>query len=380
MAVDFRAKAAKKADSGKKRITVGAAAEKTPKLVQAKSAIPDEERLLILPPSRFFVNEQVRRDIDQAEIAERAASFRSQGQLTPITVHPADENGNHLIIMGECRWRAAQQIPNFKLKAVIDPEAGQWDELKRIEVQITENDQRSPLTIMDMAVAISRLAEKKTHEEIATELGWVSKATSKPNVTKVNRYLSVLGLPEEGQALVKEKVVGDLQTLECLRKIHKVNPAKFSVLCDLAREDGLSRQRAEQEFKQCKSNAASQAAGPDNQAGRSGSETKQVAGEEGEGSASPASSSDLQGSAGKHQAGSDSETGNGTGSKAGPRNAETQRKKEGAKIQVEVSNRGPAYLCLLESPQSDGFAWVIMEDGERLHVEVSDLQITKVVC
>jgi len=53
-----------------------------------------------------------------------------------------------------------------------------------------------------------------------------------------------------------------LITLELLRKIYDVNPHKFSVLCDLAREgEGLSRKRAEQEYKQCKTNEIQEPSG-----------------------------------------------------------------------------------------------------------------------
>lgn len=215
--------------------------------------------LLILPPNSFYVDEQVRKSIDPHEIEQRAASMRSNGQIQAIVVYPADRSGKnkgkYKIDKGECRWRAAQLIEGFKLKAIIDPEALKRNNRKRIVGQIVENDQRADLQPLEIAQALEALLrDGMTQEEVAKELGWITRS-KKPNINKVSRILSIMKLPEEGKRLISDGVVTDLITLEFLRKVYEVNPNKFSVLCDLAREDnGLSRKRAEQEFKQCKTN------------------------------------------------------------------------------------------------------------------------------
>lgn len=221
--------------------------------------IPDNRILVVLPPSRFYVDEQVRKKIDPHEIEQRAASMRQNGQLQAIVVYPADTDGQnkgkHKIDKGECRWRAAQLINGFELKAIVDSEAPKRNNRKRIVGQIVENDQRADLRPLEMSLALDELlSDGMTQEEVATELGWITRS-KKPNINKVSRILSILKLPDEGQKLAEENIVTDLITLEYLRKIYEVNPNKFTVLCDLAREDeGLSRKRAEQEYKQCKAN------------------------------------------------------------------------------------------------------------------------------
>lgn len=228
--------------------------------------IPDDRILVVLPPSRFYVDEQVRKKIDPHEIELRAASMRANGQFQPIVVYPADtegkNKGKHKIDKGECRWRASQLIDGFELKAVVDPEAPKRSKRKRIIGQFGENDQRSPLTPLEKAIALEELlSDGMTQEEVATELGWITRS-KKPNINKVSRTLSILKMPEEGQKLAEDRIVDDLITLEFLRKIYEVNPNKFSVLCDLAREDeGLSRKRAEQEYKQCKANENQESSG-----------------------------------------------------------------------------------------------------------------------
>lgn len=228
--------------------------------------IPDDRILVVLPPSRFYVDEQVRKKIDPHEIEQRAASMRTNGQLQAIVVYPADtegkNKGKHKIDKGECRWRAAQLIDGFELKAIVDPEAPKRNKRKRIVGQIVENDQRADLRPLEMALALDELlSDGMTQEEVAIELGWITRS-KKPNINKVSRILSILKLPEEGQKLAEDHIVTDLITLEFLRKIYEVNPNKFSVLCDLAREDeGLSRKRAEQEYKQCKANENQESSG-----------------------------------------------------------------------------------------------------------------------
>ncbi|MEW8389529.1 MAG: ParB/RepB/Spo0J family partition protein [Candidatus Thiodiazotropha sp.] len=228
--------------------------------------IPDDGILVVLPPSCFYVDEQVRKKIDSHEIEQRAASMKSNGQLQAIVVYPADtqgENeGKHKIDKGECRWRAAQLIDGFELKAIVDPEAPKRDNRKRIVGQIVENDQRADLHHLEMARALDELvSDGMTQEEVAIELGWITRS-KKPHINKVSRMLSILKLPEKGQKLAENGVITDLITLDYLRKINDVNPKKFSVLCDLALEDeGLTRKRAEQEYKQCKANENQESSG-----------------------------------------------------------------------------------------------------------------------
>lgn len=221
--------------------------------------IPPHHILVLLPPSQFYVDEQVRKQIDSFDIEQRAASMRANGQIQAIVVYPPDvkgkNKGKYKIDKGECRWRAAQLIKGFELKALIDPDAPERIRRKRIVGQIVENDQRADLRPLEMAQALEELLnDGMTQEEVAVELGWITRS-KKPNINKVSRTLSIMKMPEEGKKLAEDKLVTDLIALEYLRKINDINPNKFSALCDLAREDeGLSRKRAEQEYKQCKAN------------------------------------------------------------------------------------------------------------------------------
>lgn len=223
---------------------------------EEETSIP-EGQIFELPPTFFYPDpDQVRKDFDEHALQELAESLKNHKQMQPIVVYPADDKGRYKIDKGERRWRASQLIEGFKLKAVVDPEAPSRNIIKRIFGQLVENDQRESLRPLETAIALKALVDEGlTMEEVATGMGWLTKSTHKPNANKVSRILSILKLPEEGQALARDGIVVDVITLEFLRKIFDVSAKKFTALCGIAREDGgLTRSRAEQEFKQCKLN------------------------------------------------------------------------------------------------------------------------------
>jgi ParB/RepB/Spo0J family partition protein len=207
-----------------------------------------------LDPSECYALQQVRTVFSEEEVNDRAASMRHYGQLTPINVRPKDATGRYLILNGECRWRAAQTIPGFKLKAVVIPRDASHSESDEIILQLIENVQRSDLQPLEIARACAVLREKGlSQKQIALQIGWTTGAGQQPNIDKVSRYLSLLDLPEEGQDLVESAIVLDMHTLIYLRKIHELDPATFTLLCDAARrEEGLNRSRAKTEYEKLK--------------------------------------------------------------------------------------------------------------------------------
>jgi|GEM_PF-1690309 len=294
-----------------------------------EEAIESEPGILVLPASMFYVDEQVRKGIDQHEIEERAASMRSCGQIQPIVVHPANSDGKYKIDKGECRWRASQLIDDFLLMAIIDKEAPKRDKKKRIVGQLVENVQRSDLRTWDLSQALQELAhEGMSMEEIAKELGWLSPG-GKPSVNKVSRILSIFKLPEEGQNLVKDRIVTDLITLEHLRKIYEIDEIKFGELCNLAREDGISRKQAEKEYAQCKNNTG--------QCNKDGSEIN-------------------------------------TNGKPSP-SKEPSRIAPNPIIRVEWRGLKEGVLMFDKDAESQDSFWVKLDNGDEIIVELSDLTI-----
>lgn len=213
----------------------------------------ESERVLLLSPEQCYCEEQVRTVFDESDLNELTLSLKNTWQQQAIVVHPADVHGMYKIDKGERRWRAAQNIEGFKLKAIVDTEAPHRDRQHQLLGQLVENDSRVDLPIIDMANALGELVELGlSQDEIATKLGWIA-ASNKPNRNKVCRILSVLKLPEEGTLLVKDNIVTDLMTLELFRRLHEANEDRFNRLCELSREnEGISRKEVEAELKDVK--------------------------------------------------------------------------------------------------------------------------------
>jgi len=99
--------------------------------------------------------DQPRKHLDEAHLAELAASLRQDGILHPILVQPANEQGAYRIIAGERRWRASRRagitrIPAFILRR---------DEIGRRRVQLVENLQRVDLTATERAQHVAMMRE-----------------------------------------------------------------------------------------------------------------------------------------------------------------------------------------------------------------------------
>src|ERR1700744_3837474 len=95
-------------------------------LEEAQSAVTPERRRegggVELPVELVRPNpEQPRRAFSQPELAELAESIRERGVIQPIIVRPQPGGapGEHQIIAGERRWRAAQQAGLRTIPALV---------------------------------------------------------------------------------------------------------------------------------------------------------------------------------------------------------------------------------------------------------------------
>ena len=118
----------------------------------AKDEVANQERVLLLEPQHVYADpHNVRRAIRQEEIDALADTIKSRGQLQPIIVAPADEEGRYMIQFGERRWRACQQLGQpvrAIVREVLDPAQVRID-------QFIENDQREQLSVPDMVAFVA---------------------------------------------------------------------------------------------------------------------------------------------------------------------------------------------------------------------------------
>jgi ParB family transcriptional regulator, chromosome partitioning protein len=135
---------------------------------------------------------QTRSQVDEAELAELAASIVANGVVQPILVRPLG-NGRFQLIAGERRWLASQSAKRLTIPAILR----QVSDEQAMEITIVENLQRADLNAMDQARAFERLSTEfhMTQEQIATRTG-------KDRVTVAN-FMRLLKLPVSIQARVE---------------------------------------------------------------------------------------------------------------------------------------------------------------------------------
>jgi ParB family transcriptional regulator, chromosome partitioning protein len=133
---------------------------------------------------------QPRTHVDEAALAELAASIEASGLLQPVVVRPKD--GAYELIAGERRWRAAQRLGWARIPAVVKDA----DDQTLLTLALIENLQRHDLSPIDEAAGYQRLSEefRLPQAEIARIVG--------RNRSTVANLLRLLQLPEEVQAMV----------------------------------------------------------------------------------------------------------------------------------------------------------------------------------
>ncbi|WP_412754229.1 ParB/RepB/Spo0J family partition protein [Legionella donaldsonii] len=145
-----------------------------------------------LQPGKY----QPRAEIEEAPLAELAASIKQQGLLQPLVVREI-ANGRYEIIAGERRWRACQLLGFTEVPVVLR----QVDDETAMAIALVENLQREDLNAMDQARAMHRLTDEfdLTHQQVADLLG--------KSRTAVSNYLRLLGLNTEVKQFLEH---GDL--------------------------------------------------------------------------------------------------------------------------------------------------------------------------
>ncbi|MFJ3957306.1 ParB/RepB/Spo0J family partition protein [Arthrobacter sp. NPDC090010] len=173
-----------------------AAAQETPTAVAPPAPEPvvetgTESGLLPVPGARFAEipvgsispnPRQPRQEFDEQDMAELVHSVREIGILQPIVVRTKDEGNGYELVMGERRWRAAQEAGLENVPAII--RATTDDDLLRDA--LLENLHRSQLNPIEEAAAYQQLLEDfgATHEELADRIG-----RSRPQVSNTIRLL-----------------------------------------------------------------------------------------------------------------------------------------------------------------------------------------------
>lgn len=136
-----------------------------------------------LDPQRIMPNKvQPRQSFDEEEMAELVHSLREIGLLQPIVVRPSGDD--YELIMGERRWRAAQEAGLETIPAIVRD----TDDSDMLRDALLENLHRSNLNPLEEASAYQQLLEDFdcTHDELAHRIG-----RSRPQISNTLRLLKL---------------------------------------------------------------------------------------------------------------------------------------------------------------------------------------------
>lgn len=152
-----------------------------------KSGVPYKE--LPLAAIERDIN-QPRVNFDEERLNELAQSIQKYGVLSPILVRPGKVPGRYNLIAGERRVRAARIAGLSTIPAIVDRDEDEKG-VRTLSIQLVENLQRSDLTSLERAHAISALKEAHglSVREVAEQIG-ISKSM-------VQRSLDLLDLPDD---------------------------------------------------------------------------------------------------------------------------------------------------------------------------------------
>lgn len=162
-----------------------------------QDAGPQEFKILELPIDRIRPNpHQPRKEFDQSELDELAASIRGVGLLQPVVVRTSAD-GDYEILVGERRLRAAKMAAMSTVPALVKDAS----EVEALEQALVENLQRSNLNPVEEGFAFRELLDtfELTQEEVARRMG-----KSRAHVANMVR---ILELPQSVRDLLTSKTL-----------------------------------------------------------------------------------------------------------------------------------------------------------------------------
>ncbi|MCB1556134.1 MAG: ParB/RepB/Spo0J family partition protein [Alphaproteobacteria bacterium] len=187
--------------------------------------------------------------IDEAALAELAASIRAHGILQPLLVREKPRMpGVYELIAGERRWRAAQKAQLHEVPVIVKPLSDQ----DAMEIGLIENLQREDLNALEEATAYRRLMNEfgHTQEKLAVAVG-----KSRSHVANMLRLLT---LPHEVLELMDE---GRLSAGHA-RALVGIEPAEAKTIARQVADRGLSVRTVEKMTTAHKEKTARPSSGP----------------------------------------------------------------------------------------------------------------------
>jgi ParB family chromosome partitioning protein len=174
--------------------------------------------------------DQPREEFDEEALQRLADSLRTRGQLQPIRVRWDEGRGAYVVLVGERRWRAAQQAGLAELSCIVVD--GELPADERLMIQLVENALREDLRPVEQARAYKALMEARewSGNQLAKELHIAQ--------SSVVRALALLELPAPVQAQVEQGALAATVAAE-LTKLPE--PAMQAEVAQAIVDQGLTR-------------------------------------------------------------------------------------------------------------------------------------------
>jgi ParB family chromosome partitioning protein len=190
--------------------------------------------LLYLDPRALEADPQGVRE-HPGDVDGLAATIAEHGLLQPLGVVPAGA-GRYRVVYGNRRRAAAVQLGLERVPCVLlDAEDPQL-----LIQQLTENIQRQDLNDLEKARAFARLRQQFTSNGQPQAEGALDEQTGRTvglAARTVRRYLGLLELPEEVQAMLR---AGDLSVTQAQHLRRIANPRTQIELARAAVDEGMS--------------------------------------------------------------------------------------------------------------------------------------------
>jgi ParB/RepB/Spo0J family partition protein len=147
---------------------------------------------------------------EEAELANLAASMKAQGQLQPIEVETTDVEGQHLLVFGDRRRRAALSLGWTDIEATVRPMSTANERALRNGI---ENVKRENLTSYEVARMCASYRDMGLKDaEIAGQIGIASTTVSNLGVTYRRMPAPILKEWEQQNPLATDRFLRELAT------------------------------------------------------------------------------------------------------------------------------------------------------------------------
>jgi len=205
---------------------VKAAAGKFGKGIQSLAVEQSVAKTPEIPLDLIIIKKQVRDEFEDEEnpLSEMADDMKELGILQSILVRPV-QGGKYELIAGERRIRAAKIAGLKTIPALVRTLTDEQVE----RAQFIENIKRKNLTLNEQAKRIQR-----DLDACGGDVEAVLKKYGKPKSGRVWIYKmrGLLNLSEQAQRLISENITADMEVINDVRQIEKVNPAKAKETVD----------------------------------------------------------------------------------------------------------------------------------------------------